>query len=128
MVIKVGVVGSRSRDTPKDKAVIKKALLSQLDKGKKLHLVSGGCKKGADKFAEELAEELNLGISIHSVDFPGFSRYNVSRWQYAQKAYERNTLIAEECDILMAVWDGISGGTADTIKKTEALSKPVIVL
>jgi len=50
------------------------------------------------------------------------------RWMYRELAYERNTLIAEACDVLLATWDRKSGGTKDTITKTKNLNKPVIIL
>lgn len=69
-ILKVGVVGSRRRDTEQDKEIIRKALKYLIAKDPKvrIHLVSGGCPKGADRFAEELAVELGLGISIHYPD------------------------------------------------------------
>lgn len=123
-LIRVGIVGSRSRNTPKDKNVIRKVLKKQIAKGYKIHVVSGGCSRGADRFAEELAKELNLGISIHKPDV----KPNCERWEYAQAAYARNTLIANECNLLLAVWDGVSGGTKDTIDKAEKQNKPIIYL
>jgi len=126
-MIKVGIVGSRSRDSHKDKRLIRTVLRRQLELGKELHLVSGGCYKGADRFAEELSRELNLGISIHRPNFDDISG-EIPKWIYASRAFARNTLIAEECDILIATWDGKSGGTADTISKVEKLGKRIILL
>ena len=123
-LLRVGIVGSRSRNAPKDKQLIRFVLEKQLEKGYTLHLVSGGCRKGADKFAEELSEELHLGISIHYPDI----KPDCQRWEYALACYERNTLIANECDILLATWDGTSSGTFDTIKKTKSQNKPVVIL
>jgi len=121
-ILKVGIVGSRSRNSLKDKELIKEVLLRQLKKGINIHLVSGGCYKGTDKFAEELAEELGLGISIHYPDAPK----DCERWEYAQACYDRNTLIANESQILIVLWDGISGGTKNTIDKMG--DKPVVLL
>jgi predicted Rossmann fold nucleotide-binding protein DprA/Smf involved in DNA uptake len=123
-MIKIGIVGSRSRNSSKDKALLKSLLVRQLKRGKDFHLVSGGCYAGADKFAEELAVELGLGISIHKPEAePG-----CTRWEYARAAYERNLIIAQECDILLAVWDGVSGGTKDTINKAEKLGRTVVIV
>lgn len=100
------------------KNLIKKVLKHRLKKGDHIHLVSGGCPKGADRFAEELAKELELGISIHyPKTWPG-----MERWEFAKEAFARNTLIAEECDVLLSLpsYDSKGfpiGGTADTIKK-----------
>jgi hypothetical protein len=125
-LLKVGIVGSRSRNTPKDKDVIRQVLKRQMTKYK-IHIVSGGCPKGADKFAEELAEELNLGISVHPPDKSQLPE-NYTRYDYARICYERNSTIADESQILLAIWDGISGGTADTINKVKEFDKPIVIL
>ena len=123
-MIKVGIVGSRKRDSLEDKLKIKKVLVRQLSLGRELFLVSGGCWKGADKFAEELASEMGLNISVHSVkSYSGMSKY-----EYACEAYARNTLIAEECDILLVCWDGQSRGTMDTVRKAKSMKKPIVFL
>lgn len=119
--IKIGVVGSRSRNLSEDKEIIKNILLSQMKKHN-IVLVSGGCRKGADRFAEELAKELELPIHIHRPDV----QPNCERWEYAKACYERNTLIANSCDLLIALWDGVSGGTSDTIEKVRNLKKPIL--
>jgi hypothetical protein len=129
MVIKCGVVGARVRDTEQDKDKIRKILIGQIKKGRQLHLVSGGCPKGADRFAEELAEELKLPISIHAIDLSGLDD-PVTKWKFTERAYARNTLIANECDILIALpryENGFPvGGTSDTINKVVLQNKPVI--
>lgn len=119
--MEVGVVGARKRNTHQDKQLIKEIIVSQMRKYQ-IHLVSGGCPKGADKFAEELADELQLGISIH---YPDIKR-PCETWEYAKACYERNSLIANECDILIAL-PGDSGGTWDTIRKVEKQGKPLII-
>lgn len=106
----LGVVGSRRRDTEKDKAVVKEAVL-RFDKPV---LVSGGCPHGADRFAEELAEELGLEIIIYYPDMTGVD----SRGSYAKACYARNKLIAQKSDVLIAcVAPDRKGGTENTIKE-----------
>jgi hypothetical protein len=123
-MIKLGIVGSRSRNSPEDRALLKSLLVRQLKKGKEFHLVSGGCSRGADKFAEELAFDLNLGISIHKPDV----ERGCTRWEYARACYARNLTIAQECDILIACHDGVSAGTLDTINKADKLGKTVVTI
>lgn len=128
-ILKVGVVGSRRRNTEQDKQIIRQALqhLIAKDPEVKIFLVSGGCPLGADRFAEELATELGLEISIH---YPDKSKLEANeRWAYAKINFARNTLIAEECDILIALCVLNSpGGTDDTVKKAKKLNKPVVLL
>ena len=114
--MKVGIVGSRRRNIEEDKNILRQALIKLIENGYASSLVSGGCPKGADKFAEELAEELILPIKIFKPKFEEMK--NQTRWEYARVCFERNTLIAMESDILIAVVAlDRKGGTEDTIKK-----------
>jgi len=122
--LRVGVVGSRSRNTAKDKALLCRILKRQKDKCDKLILVSGGCSSGADRFAEEIAKELNLGIVIY---YPKVES-GCSRQEYAIAAFARNKLIVEACDVLLAVWDQISRGTKNTIDTAHGYGKPVVII
>ena len=75
----------------------------------------------------DIAKELGLGMSTHPVDVSD-DPSGLPVWVFAQRAYARNTLIAEECDVLIACWDGSSRGTKDTINKVSKLGKPVIIV
>ena len=93
-------------------------------------LVSGGCSKGGDRFAEELANEQNIELIVH---YPDRNKLNPTilarsiKAAYAEINYARNTLIAQDCDILIAIISkDRKGGTEDTIRKTLALGKQVI--
>lgn len=124
----LGVVGSRRRNSPRDKLILREFLRRAKEKFPGLTLVSGGCPKGADRFAEEIAEELNLEIKIH---YPDKSKLpsNPEKYHFAQINYARNTFIAEDCEVLVAlVADDRKGGTEDTIKKAEKMGKKVILL
>jgi hypothetical protein len=128
-ILNIGIVGSRTRNTEHDKDLIRKTLIYFVNKNKNIciHLISGGCPKGADRFAEELANELSLGISIH---YPDKSKLeDDTTWAYAKICYARNTLIAKGCNMLLAVVSPKRvGGTEDTIKKAKQLNKPVVLL
>jgi hypothetical protein len=130
--LKIGVVGARVRNEPCDKLLVRNAILYLIKKDSSISisLISGGCPQGADRFAEEIAKELKLEILIH---YPDKSKLeDNSRASYAKINYARNTLIAQDSDILLAspaYKNGKPiGGTADTIKKACALGKPVVLL
>lgn len=105
----IGIIGSRRRNSEKDKKLIKEKLELILSNEKDITICSGGCSKGGDKFAEELASEFKLKKKIFKAD------WNI----YGKGAgFLRNTDIAKESDILIAcVADDRKGGTEDTIKK-----------
>lgn len=70
-------------------------------------IVSGNCKYGVDKLGELYAEKHNIKLIKFPADW-GF---------YKNRAgYIRNILMAENADGLIAVWDGVSKGTAHMIR------------
>lgn len=115
----IGIVGSRRRNSANDNI----AMLVAFDKVYKLgdRIVSGGCPKGGDNFAEHLAKCRGLTITIHYPDWNGPAGKG--------SGFVRNSYIARDCDILIAlVADDRIGGTEDTIKKAQKLGKRVILV
>lgn len=129
----IGIVGSRRRNTLADKEKVKAALESIFEPGDTI--VSGGCPKGADKFAEELAKEKDISIKIYFANWGDLSHPDAiikenSYGQYDAKAgMRRNTYIAQAADILIAcVAPDRRGGTEDTIRKYRKLGKTRLIL
>lgn len=81
-------------------------------------IVSGGA-SGPDTYAIQYAKANGLSFTEH---LPDTDMYDKTTALFA-----RNTKIAASCDVLLAVWDGHSKGTLDTIKKAKALGKPVYI-
>jgi hypothetical protein len=105
----LGIVGSRRRSTIKDRKLIKDLVI----KLKPDKLVSGGCKKGADRFAEDISDDLNIPIKIFYPDCPK----NCPKYIWIKAAFARNKQIAEYCNKLIAVVaSDRTGGTEDTIE------------
>lgn len=131
-MIYIGIVGSRRRNEVEDFLKVETALKVYFSVYPEITVVSGGCKKGADKFAEDLIEKYNLPKIIHLPDKskldPILLKKN-PRAAYAIINYERNTLIANDSDILIAcVAFDRKGGTEDTIKKYIKMGKKELVL
>lgn len=120
--MKIGIVGSRRRNELEDLKLLGEFLVQLLNSVDDPILVSGGCKKGGDRFAEILAKEFDIPIIIHypnQDDLPldpigkDFSRIN----------HARNTLIARDSEVLIAiVAPDRKGGTEDTIRKFRKLN------
>lgn len=110
---KIGIVGSRRRDTPEDYYKLYDKVMRTivyLDVCEPVMLISGGCKTGADKWAEEIAEDKRIPIIVFNPDFEKHGSPNAY--------FVRNDQIAKESDILIAlVSEDRTGGTEDTIKK-----------
>ena len=81
-------------------------------------IVSGGA-RGIDQEAAEYARAHGLQVTEFLPDYRRYGRGAPLR---------RNREIAEYADGAIAFWDGVSRGTAYTIRLFEALGKPVTVV
>ena len=81
-------------------------------------IVSGGA-VGADTWAREFARKRGLKLIEF---FPDYDKYG------RRAPLERNKLIVEECDCLLAFWDGKSRGTKFTLDYARERNKPVKVV
>ncbi len=80
-------------------------------------IVSGGA-RGVDRTAVEEAERCHLLTDVHYAEWQRLGH---------RAGFERNKLIVEEADEVVAFWDGASHGTLHTIKLARAAGKPVTV-
>ncbi len=104
---KIGVVGSRRRNKQSDFCQVYDTLMELYEPGD--WLVSGGCPKGADSFAEQIAKDYGWAILTF---WPN--------WNKRGDQFRRNGDIARHSDILVAqVAPDRTGGTEDTIQKYE---------
>ncbi len=109
--MKVAVVGSRNFTDYQ----IGRSILLEIIQPEDI-IISGGA-KGADTIAEHFAKEFENEIIIHK---PDWDKYGKSAGMI------RNGQIIEDCDYVVAFWDGKSRGTADTIRKANNSNKQVI--
>lgn len=114
--MKIAIVGSRSYPRPDVLANLFEDGLIAPD----TVVVSGGA-HGPDAWAAHVAEVYGLPEPI--VHKPDFAKHGSPAAYFV-----RNTLIAQDCDALIAFWDGASGGTLDTMKKAAKLWKPIAIL
>lgn len=90
----------------------------------KVVIVSGGAKKGGDRFAQKIADDCDFEIIVHE---PDFDQYGIPLAYFM-----RNDIVAQESDILIACLDKDSetSGTLYTIdkfKKFHPKNKLIIV-
>ena len=136
MSVNIGIIGSRRRNTQSDFLVVRDEVLRLVEiYGKdEIIIVSGGCPKGGDKFAERIAKELGIKdkMIIHHPDKKKLNKQllrSKPRAAYAIINYARNSLIAQDSHILIAcVANDRKGGTEDTIKKYLKLKKEELIL
>ncbi|MGH7974927.1 MAG: DUF2493 domain-containing protein [bacterium] len=100
--MKTIIAGSR---TITDAAEVEKAITAS---GFTITEVISGGARGVDSLGEDYARANNLPLQIFLAD-----------WQQHEKAAGpiRNTEMAANADALILVWDGVSRGSADMLKK-----------
>lgn len=114
---RIAVVGTRSRNTSVAYDLVEKAFFEVYEEGDLI--VSGGCSKGGDRFAEVIAKQYGIPILIF---YPDYRRYKRGA------ATIRNGPVANASDIVIACVrkpeEGIDevlkrkkGGTEDMLKK-----------
>lgn len=112
----IGIVGSRRRNSDEDFRRCLAVFESIYKPGDRL--VSGGCPKGGDLFAEIIAKSRGLTITIHYPDWNGPAQ--------KKAGFVRNSNIAQDCDVLIAVVaEDRTGGAEDTVNKALKLGKKV---
>lgn len=113
---RVAIVGSRRRA---DREAVA-AAVAELPIG--AVVISGGA-KGPDTWAAEAAQARGCQVIVHRPDLLGGLR---GRWDAAQRYYDRNQRIVEDCDRLIAFpAPERTGGTEDTIRRAVKAGKPV---
>ena len=104
---KIAIIGTRRRDTASAYKQVTEEFFKHYEEGD--WLVSGGCPKGGDRFAQAIAKKYGIPIVIF---YPNWTKHGRGG------GLVRNTDIAKEADILIAcVSKDRTGGTEDTIQK-----------
>ena len=115
---KIGIIGTRRRDNPEAYSKVTKAVLEVYEEGD--WIVSGGCSKGGDRFAQAIAKKFGIPILIY---YPNWDKYSKGA------GLVRNSDIANNSDVLIAcVASDRMGGTEDTIRKFKKKGKTEIIV
>jgi len=112
----IAIIGTRKRNTSEAYKKVRDKFFEIYEDGD--WICSGGCKKGADRFAEMIAKE---GIPI-LIFYPNYKRFDRGA------TFVRNGVVAEHSTVVIAcvinpeegldeVLERKSGGTEDTLKK-----------
>uniref|UniRef100_A0A6H1ZEF6 DNA recombination-mediator protein A n=1 Tax=viral metagenome TaxID=1070528 RepID=A0A6H1ZEF6_9ZZZZ len=102
----IGIIGTRSRNLHNDYIIVEGVFLSIYKEGD--WIVSGGCSKGGDRFAEVISKDFGIPILIFPPDYK----------QYGRSApFIRNKKIAEFSNkaLIACVNEPRTGGTENTI-------------
>ncbi len=107
--MKILIVGSRS---------ITDYDLSKLISEEVTMIISGGA-KGVDALAEKYADENRISKMILQPDYKKYGR---------AAPLKRNEEMVRICDTVLVIWDGISRGSAYTIKYARKIGKPIKII
>jgi hypothetical protein len=110
---KIGIVGTRRRDSAGAFREVEKKFFELYEEGD--WIVSGGCAKGGDRFAEVIAKKHGIPIIIF---YPNWGKYKKGA------GLVRNRDIAVESDVLIGcVAKDRTGGTENTLEQFRKKSK-----
>jgi hypothetical protein len=76
-------------------------------------VISGGA-NGPDSWAEDEARKRGLKVVVHRPDWDTHGKI---------AGFIRNSTIINDCDRMIAFWDGRSRGTMDSIRKCQEAGK-----
>jgi hypothetical protein len=113
--MKVGIVGSRGFSDYKFLEYILDRVFKE--RGMPTRVVSGGA-IGADTFAARYARDHKIPVSVF---YPDWDRGR-------QAGFDRNQVIVNHSDYLIAFWDGESYGTGDTMGRARRKGIEVICI
>lgn len=80
--------------------------------------ISGGA-LGVDRCAEQLAFDLNVPMTINRPDWKTHGK---------KAGILRNQIMVDACNAALIYYDGVSKGTASTIKMLQKTTKPYIII
>jgi hypothetical protein len=118
--MKVAVVGSRSFNNYVYLWEVLHAIDLRLcvNKGSPIHEIISGGARGADTLAEQFAKKENLPLKVFPAEWDKYGK---------SAGFRRNQQIVDNCDILIAFWDGESRGTKHSIDLATKQNKPVYI-
>jgi hypothetical protein len=109
----IGIVGTRGRDSAADYHMVANQFKAIYKDGDTI--VSGGCPKGGDRFAEQIARRFQVPIMIHHAKWNKFGK---------PAGFIRNKDIARDADVLIiCITRYISGGAENTMKAFQDMGK-----
>jgi hypothetical protein len=115
---RVAVIGSRTFD---DKERLYKILTKNKDKIKLI--VSGGA-SGADTLATDWAKDYGIPYLV----FPAMWHDPETGGYDKGAGFRRNRYIIQYSDIVIAFYDGVSKGTANSLEIAKQLNKPIKII
>ncbi len=105
--MRVIIAGSRSIA---DFALVEQAMVVARERGIIPDLILSGCADGVDKMGEHWAAFHHIPVEHHAANWAEDGR---------AAGFIRNARMVRVADALVAVWDGVSGGTRHVINQAQ---------
>ena len=115
--MRIVIGGSRTYTDYKAFSEALDSVLSSMPQNE-ITILSGHC-KGVDAMAERYAAEHKISIRVYPAEWNIYGR---------AAGPVRNRRMVEECDLVIAFWDGRSKGTKSLIDCTRNLGREVITI
>lgn len=135
----IGITGRRPQWLEGQEKNIEKWLETQFDKLNPDNIISGMA-QGADQIAAWVAHDKGIKYrcyfpyrkKLHAeqqflADEASYVYWMKNKYEGPQDYIERDKKIVDDCDLLLAIWDGVeTGGTWQTIKYAKEKRKEII--
>ncbi len=113
--MKLAIIGSR---VATDYEVLKNGFLNYFSHRDITTIVSGGA-RGADTLGKTLAHNLHYTYLEFLPDWDGLGK---------KAGFIRNEQIINACDEVLALWDGVSKGTAHSLSLAKKAKKNTVII
>lgn len=122
----LAIVGSRTFEQNEENLEYMVQKIGEIYDFDEIESVLSGGADGADALAEDFVDYLNEeGYDVEKdIYLPAHVKYEHIDYR-PNHYFERNAKIAENCDEMIAFWDGESTGTEDAIEQAELNNKPL---
>lgn len=120
--MRVAIIGSRGVNDKEFVFDLIETFINEHCANESISIVSGGA-EGVDALSQAYAKDKGYD---HFMLLPYFKVDTKAEFKPAH-FFARNRQIVSNCDILMAIWDGESKGTAYTINYAEKRNKSIVI-
>lgn len=132
--MKLAIIGSRDFN---DYDLLKSTIIKYFsnESGFTFDEVISGAAAGADSLGAKYSKEYGIKLMEYKAEWdnleakPCIIKTNKYGKKYnALAGHNRNSLIINDADLILAFWDGKSTGTKDSLTKAKNLKKPTFII
>jgi uncharacterized phage-like protein YoqJ len=80
--------------------------------------------EGQERLWPQESQEQYHDLLLKAIDIKIISKGSYASW----KMQKRNKAMVDDCDLLIAVWDGSTGGTANCVSYAKSIKKQILYI